>query len=358
MTKISVTSPPLQMADLYTRLAKLGLSKKYLQDIILPDWWTDEVDATPGVLMEGAMYLSRRLNINIESLLTSETPQFISTATPKFKTQTKTDLQKAVIPCAIALRIARMVAHDCPTAFNREALTSVPAIRQQLLKKSPVIDLESILDFCWENGIPVIHLNQFPDGVHRFQGMVAYGYDRPTIVVSLNDPSPARLLFIIAHELGHILANHIDEDGCRVDADIRLESDEEEETEANQIAAELLLGQPGISYDIWKKYLSAPQLVLSARRYSELSHTDPAVIVLNIVWNRAQHASTKKIAGIAWATGKKALATLEPNANAPAQINQKLAQQLNLQSRSDSLNEEDRKDYLKRMLGLSVDDDA
>lgn len=148
MTNTSVTSPALQMADLYERLAKLGFSKKYLRENILPDWWTDEVDQTPGVLLEGALYLSRRLKIDIASLLTSETPQFVSTATVKFKTQNTTNLQKAVIPYALALRISEMVAYICPSTFSREALTSVAAIRSQILEKSPAIDLVSVLTFC------------------------------------------------------------------------------------------------------------------------------------------------------------------------------------------------------------------
>lgn len=354
----AATAAPLQMSDLYQRLAKIGLPKKYLKDHILPDWWTDEVDHTPGALLEGALYLSSRLKIDITSLLTSETPQFVPTAIAKFKTQNKIDLQKAIIPYALALCLSEMVACAYPHAFKSEALTSVANIRLQILEKSPVIDLEGVLNFCWDSGIPVIYLNQFPFGVHRFQGMVAHTQSRPVIVVSLNDCSPARLLFVIAHELGHILANHLDENGCRVDTDIQLESDQAEENEANQIAAELLLGQPGISYDIWTKYLSADKLINNAYKYGKTSHTDPGVIALNIVWNRAQRAITKKAKGIAWATGKKALATLEPNANAPLQINQKLAQRISLLSPSDSLKESDRKDYLQRMLGFHTHDDS
>lgn len=182
--------------------------------------------------------------------------------------------------------------------------------------------------------------------------MVAHAHSRPVIVVSLNDCSPARLLFVIAHELGHILANHLGKNGCRIDTEIQLESDQSEENEANQIAAELLLGQPDISYDSWKKYLSADQLIHQARQYGALNNTDPGVIALNIIWNRAQRAKTQKAKGIAWATGKKALATLEPEANAPKQINQLLAQQLHLLSPSDSQNEAERKDYLQKMLGF------
>jgi IrrE N-terminal-like domain len=352
-TSTPVSSAPLQMADLYQRLAKIGLPKKYLKDNILPDWWSDEVDQTPGVLMEGAMYLSRRLNIDIASLITSETPHFIPAATAKFKTNDSTDLQKISIPCALALSIAETVAHECPQHYQNINLLSISEIRQQILSESSAVNLSGVLNFCWESGIPVIHLNQFPSKVHRFQGMVASFKSRPVIVVSLNDCSLARLLFIIAHELGHILAGHLDNDACRVDPKILLESDSDEENEANQIAAELLLGQSGISYDLWtRKYLSSEALVAQACRVAPINQADPGVIALNIAWNRAHRARTQKDERIAWATGKKALATLEPNANAPMQINEKLAQQLNLFVPSDSLKESEKKDYLSRILGL------
>lgn len=43
-----MTQTQLQMSDLYQRLDAIGFPKKYLQNKILPDWWTDDVDATSG----------------------------------------------------------------------------------------------------------------------------------------------------------------------------------------------------------------------------------------------------------------------------------------------------------------------
>ena len=68
-----MTQTQLQMSDLYERLDAIGFPKKYLQNKILPDWWTDDVDVTSGVLVEGALYLSRRLNLDMRSLLGTDT---------------------------------------------------------------------------------------------------------------------------------------------------------------------------------------------------------------------------------------------------------------------------------------------
>jgi hypothetical protein len=57
------------MATLYDRLTTIGISRAYAFDRVLPEWWVQECDEDPGVFLQGAMFLSRRLNISIKSLL-------------------------------------------------------------------------------------------------------------------------------------------------------------------------------------------------------------------------------------------------------------------------------------------------
>lgn len=348
---MSQTAPaPTQMSDLYTRLATIGLPKKYLKTHILPDWWTDEVDETPGVVLEGAMYLAYRLNLDLRSLFTEEVPQFATINTAKFKTQNGTESQQLLIPRALSLYLAELIAHACPHPYQPIDHETVPDIRTTILKNYPSISLTGLLNYCWSRGIPVFHFNRFPPNVRRFHGMVAHIDDRPVIILSLNDPSPARQLFILAHELGHILKGHLAQDDCLIDATVQLESDDEEENEANQVAAELLLGQPGISYDLWNHYLSHDMLVARSRQLAPINNADPGVIALNIIWNRAHRAPNKKAECIAWATGKKALQELEPNANALSQIHNQLLTHLDW----DKIHEDNR-DYLALMLNLSTE---
>ena len=69
---------PLQptMATLYDRLATIGISRAYAFDRVLPEWWVEECDEDPGVLLQGAMFLSRRLDISIKSLLGPDPIEF------------------------------------------------------------------------------------------------------------------------------------------------------------------------------------------------------------------------------------------------------------------------------------------
>lgn len=59
------------MADIYDRLTAAGFPKQFLRDRILPDWWTDEADQDPDMVLTGAMILSDRLNLKLRSLLES-----------------------------------------------------------------------------------------------------------------------------------------------------------------------------------------------------------------------------------------------------------------------------------------------
>jgi Zn-dependent peptidase ImmA (M78 family) len=346
-----MTQTQLQMSDLYQRLDAIGFPKKYLQNKILPDWWTDDVDATSGVLVEGALYLSRRLNLDMRSLVGNDTkPMFAATCQPKFKLKVGTNKEQLMIPRALSARIAEIIAYACLRPYQAIDGLSVSDIRQQILVKQEVVDLEGILDFCWLRGIPVIHFSEFPSGVHKFHGMVAYFYQRPVILVSLKDLSPARLLFIIAHELGHILKGHIDSEGILVDESIELESSDMEESEANQIAAELLLGKSGISYDLWQKFVSGDQLAGQAEEWGNRDRVSAGVVALNIAWNRANRANNSKDKGIIWATAKTALKILEPSPNAPQQINRYLAANLDWEKLG-----EENQDYLVTMLGLNLE---
>ncbi|MEO0458921.1 MAG: ImmA/IrrE family metallo-endopeptidase [Cyanobacteria bacterium P01_A01_bin.114] len=347
-TAIAPPSAPLTMADLYPRAARLGLPKKFIQEKILPNWWTDEVDQMPEALAEGALYLSRRLNLDLASLLYSDTPQVLGLGSPKFKTAAQTNFNRLAIPCALAGRIAELVGHNFCQPYQNVAGLAAAAVRQQILTQRSRVDLHGLLGFCTRSGIPVVHFSQFPQGLPRFQGMVVCHRGRPVIVVSRKEGSPAWLTFIVAHELGHILKGHLTGSTLLLDQDIQLESDDKEEDEANQAAAELILGQPGISYDLWSKFLKAETLAQRAQQFAKESQNDPGVIALNIAWNRAQRSRTKKDASIAWATGKKALKILEGDSNAPHQINQNLMDCVDGETLG-----RDNSEYLTTMLGLT-----
>jgi Zn-dependent peptidase ImmA (M78 family) len=100
-----------------------------------------------------------------------------------------------------------MVAAACITEFQLK-LKSASVIRNKILENREFIDLQGLLQFCWNCGIPVVYFDRYPKFQDKFDGMVAFFDHRPVIVISLNQSSKAWLTFILAHQLGHIVKGH------------------------------------------------------------------------------------------------------------------------------------------------------
>jgi Zn-dependent peptidase ImmA (M78 family) len=318
MTQVQL---PTRMADLYQRLISVGLSKSFVQKQGLPDWWCEEYEQTDGAIVTAAAHISKRLNLDLPSLLNEQMqPRFVLTSQPKYKIQNGTNLQQLPISSAIAAKVAEIVASACKTPYQPIESLSVAAIREEILSSRQFVDLEGFLVFCWSRGIPVVHFDQFPksSGIKKFQGMAACFHQRPVIVLSLNASSPSRLLFIAAHELGHILHGHLNlmNEGLLVDEAVELESKDEEEIEANEVAAELLLGRPDRVYYTPRSY-TAPQLVEYAQQVGAKDGVSPGVVALNYGWWKKH-----------WGATNAALKLLEPHADAPRQINRYLSEHL------------------------------
>jgi hypothetical protein len=245
-----------RMADLYSRLSKIGFPPTYVREVALPDWWCDEFEQSDGAAIDAASYAARRLNLDLESLLEPESlPSFNFTGKPKFKAIKGSDCNKFTISMALCNGIAELVSYACIDEYQPLNNISIQEIRNTILEKDGIINLESVLKFCWQRGIPVIHYNNFPEKTKKFHGMVTCVGGRPVIIISLQDISPSRLLFIIVHEIGHLYKNHISaEVGSMIDEKVDLNSVDEEELEANEIASEFLFGRANSGYYFRRQY--------------------------------------------------------------------------------------------------------
>jgi Zn-dependent peptidase ImmA (M78 family) len=334
-----------EMKTLYERLSEVGFPKKFVRDNALPDWWDEEFEATSGAVLEAAVYVSRRLNLDIKSLLKSETtPTFKQSCQPKFKTKQGTKPENILVAQCLAERVAEMIAYTCVTEI-KPLPNSAKSVRDEIVQKRQYVDLEGLLEFCWNYGIPVVHFDKFPksQGVCRFEGMVTFVYERPVIVISSSHHSPAWLLFILGHELGHIIKGHLNGSAI-VDEEVNPENQDNEEIEANEFAVELLLGRPDITYYSPRRF-TGEELVTYAQNISNRDAVDPGVVVLNYAWGKANQTANKKSQQIIWATARKALKILEGIADAPKKINCYARNYLNL----DKL-DGDSQDYLELVL--------
>jgi Zn-dependent peptidase ImmA (M78 family) len=310
-----------RMADLYSRLSQIGFPPKYVREVALPDWWCDEFEQSDGAAIDAASYAARRFNLDLDSLLEPESsPSFNLTGNPKFKTVKGSDCTKFTIATALCNRIAELVADACINDYQPLHNLSIQEIR----------------------GIPVLHYNNFPKKTKKFHGMVTYMGDRPIIVISLQDLSPSRLLFILVHEIGHIYKEHISaEIGSMIDEKVDLNSVDLEEIEANEVAGELLFGRANMIYHLSNQY-KGERLADCAKQIAARDRIAPGLIAWNYGWEKDKKEQ--------WGITRNAVNILEPEANAPAQINQYLQDRLDWDKLSD-----DNQYHLK--LALNLEDD-
>ncbi|PSB01539.1 ImmA/IrrE family metallo-endopeptidase [Merismopedia glauca] len=253
-------TPTISMSDLYHKLSQLGIEPNYIRECALPSWWNEELETKPVAVLEGAGYIAKRLGLDLKSLLAKDEP-------PRFKPQPHTKFKQHLSPNhrtlvahSLVHRLAEMVAYGTEATF-----TNIPAdvnqIRSQILTKSeealpwngrvsltlsPQIDLTALLDYCWQQGIAVLHFSHFPPHTRPIEGTIQWHRNRPVIIIGAHHQDSAKLAFILAHELGHLALGHLTE-GMLVEENIDLDSPDEAEYCANQFAINLGLDKSDIS---------------------------------------------------------------------------------------------------------------
>ncbi|MEY2911638.1 MAG: hypothetical protein RLZZ184_947 [Cyanobacteriota bacterium] len=327
-------SQTLEMPTLYARLSKMGFPPTFIQEKALPEWWNSDLEKNPVAVMEAAGYISKRLGLDIASVFNPNVPiKFKKVNSPKFKKRQNTDEQSLLVAQGLATRIAEMAGYASKSPF-KGVIADASEIRRIILKNNPWVDLDSLVNFCWSCGIPVIHFSDFPRNTPKMDGMAAHLNGRPIIVITSGQKFSARLVFVIAHELGHIACGHV-QDGVLVDQDISKEIQDDEEKEANQFAEKLLFGETTYS---WELQSSAIDLASTASELGHQDRIDPGVVALNYAWQKSEKSD--------WRIGTGALKIIEPKANASAKINKFLSDNLDWEEL-----DSDSEEYLRLVTG-------
>lgn len=330
-----VQTRQLNMANILERLEAKGLQAKYVRNCALPVWWDADLEDDPTVVAEGAGYIAKRLGLDIASVFTPDAEiQFKTQAQAKFKKRKDTNEQSLDIAQGLASRVAEMVSYAARPKYLDPGGDAL-AIRKYILEQHPWVNLESLLGYCWAKGIPVVHFAP-PPGTKKIDGMVAKFHDRPIIVICCSRKSPAWQAFILAHELGHILCDHV-QGQCVVDEAITQDDRDLEEVEANHFAATLLLGSSQ-NYT-WDSRIQPNKLAEIAQNYSARDTVDPALVCNNYGWRRNNRDD--------WSIAGKAIKEFETEPNASALINQCLLRHLDWEKL-----DRDSQEYLQLVTGV------
>ncbi len=307
------------MRTLYRRLGEIGLSKAFLKRSVLPAWWDDDAGSTPAGFGEAAMILSRHLGLDLQMLRTAQEIRPTNDARVKLKKPASAGEDDVVIAQRLAVQVARLAALGVSQPVA-PLPRSGAEIREQILDQDqPWVSFEALLDYCWAAGIAVLHVSSFPTGARRMHGLALKAGNRPMIVISWERKHPAWLLFVLAHELGHIALGHVEDDGVLVDQEVDPDSADKEEAAANQFAVELLCGSADVRFRAADRWPKAGRLVEDANRIARLRRIDPGHIILN-------YASS--MGKTFFPVAQAALKLLEPQTDGPGTIRQRMATNL------------------------------
>lgn len=305
------------ITKVYRRLSEVGLTRAYVKRTALPSWWDDEIASNPSGYAQGLLLLSRHLGLDLSSLHSEDEPLRLRDFGPcKFKKRSEVGESDLALARVLATRAAQLSA----SAVSTPAAT-IPVdareIRDQILgNDAPWVGLSELLDYCWSIGLPVLHLDHFPKNAKRPDGFAARVNGRPVIVLCRHAKHSAWLLFILAHELGHLALGHIPEGGTLIDQGLHQDSVDVEEQQANAFANELLSGQVDRRFVATDRWPKAEELAKWAREIGERSLIDPGYIALNYA-----HSMSKAF----FPVGQAALKLLEPHEDAVAKVRTKMA---------------------------------
>lgn len=333
-----MVNPANPVRTLFDRLAQTGIDRTYLRTTVLPDWWEDEIALNPAGYAQLMTLLSRCLSIDLPTLKASKgIISYKDSGPARFKKSSGVKEERLAWPKRLSVR-----ALEIACAAFEEPVSSIPesasTIRQTILDRAPLVSLDTLLDYCWDVGIPVLHVSGFPEKTRKMDGLSARINGRPAIVISKNFKYSAWLLFILAHELGHIARGHLERNDVLVDDRVKEDNlnPDIEELEANRFAKEILTGSPNKQY-VSKHNLTALNLATVAKEICNRDRIDPGAVALNYAFGKG-----------CWPVGMSALQILEPDANPAEAIRSKFIQRLNWNRLP-----EDTAEFLRRMTGTN-----
>ena len=335
--------------ELYGRLDKLGVPKKFVRSTLLPSWWDDSAAKTPAGYAEALTYVSKRLGVSLDVLRGKvESPSLsIHPSRVKFKLTKGSDEKELVIARNLAAQVARQAAIATTVPFG--GLPQPSKIREAILASGrPWVSFEALVDYLWAAGVPVLHVDRFPPGAKKMQGMTANVEGRPVVIVSKNNKQGAWLLFIVAHETGHAVLGHVESGEVLVDE--RIVNDDTvvdaEEKAANAAGVEILCGDPAAKFVAPKFLPNAHELAAEAKKLGVRLKVDPGHIALNY-GNSMTEARGSSFFPVAQAAAKE----LDPNADAVGFLRARMLENLDLSRLSD-----ENAEFVRLMTGVPDDD--
>lgn len=305
------TTTKLREAEIRAELAAVGLVWRDAKRLA-PDWFGSALESGSGFL-EAKLFLAKNFGLRLDQ---NGKLQRSSAVPTKFKTRANIDISEVVSAQHMAASCARTVASSFDTPVSAFGLLP-DALRSKAfnLTNRPWFDFEVLVNLSWSLGVPVLYLPNIPAAGKKMDGLVTFVLGRPVVVLTRKS-HPDWLLFILAHELGHIAMGHLEasEGASILDEKISDDADYDvQEKEANEFAVSVLT--PGGRKLRLQQLMSANKFSQLALSYGREHGISPGHVILNA--SKHKTVNGKSI----WPLGIKALGMLPDDARSrPAEI--------------------------------------
>lgn len=332
MTTVSVPSSIEQLSQrLMACDSTLGREVKNY----LPYWWSNELANSPGAIQQALISIAKFTSLDIKSVLNTHEPLRFKDSICCYKHANNKEQHDLAAATAIVQSLATTVAGITVNEYAQ--FKDAQSIRSDFLNQDkPWVDFKSLVDYCWKHGVPVLYFPELPVS-KKMDAVVVDVNGRPVISLTKKHKHESELLFLIAHEMGHIFHQHLDRGQTLVDMGVNEPNErDEQENQANAFAIELLTGSEDTQFHSNGIRLKADTLAQAAQANSIEMKVDPGHIVLN--WGH----TTKN-----WGSAKGALNILYPTPDWEDHIKSKLLENID----EDEANE-DQLDYLYKLMNI------
>jgi hypothetical protein len=270
--------------NLIAKLRHAGISRTAIA-AAWPSWWNDEAGNSPSGRAELRFALARRLGLEAKPLL-GERVEFIWNDEARFKhLSTEGRIERSVL-ASYGIAIGRLLLRA--TQGINVDVGGAADLRAAILAAHPYVDLQSLLTTCWALGIPVIHLRVFPLEAKAMHAMVVTAGGRFAVLLGRDASFPAPIAFTLAHEIGHIVLQHLEGASALVDLDDPAVADDgdAEEREADAFALTLLTGSPEPDIQTNVDTFNAPTLAGAVLDAGPRYRVEPGTLALCLAYRR------------------------------------------------------------------------
>jgi hypothetical protein len=270
-------------------LRRAGLSNAAIE-AAWPAWWSDELAASPSGRAELRFALARRLGLAPKPLL-GERVEFVWKDSARFKHLTTQDAQQQDILSSFGVSVGRLLLRATERGRGFGGL-SASQLRDSILKSARFVDLHELLATCWALGVPVIQLRVFPLAAKSMHAMVVELEGRHAILLGRDASYPAPVAFTLAHEIGHIVANHINGATALVDVEdpAQASTRDVEESEADAFALAVLTGSSEPQITTGLENYNAPTLANAVLKAGPAHNIEPGILALCVAYRQRNWA--------------------------------------------------------------------